>query len=67
MIVRLYGSSPLDEKTRVAREIERQFAPLDDGRVHPRVFALSLISESADSWRTKGYDWYQLKTNGIRI
>ena len=67
MIVRLYGSSPLDEKQRIAREIEKQFATLDEGRVHPREFAFNLIAESVDSWRTKGYDWYQLKTNGIRI
>ena len=64
---RFDGSSPLDEKQRIAREIEKQFATLDEGRVHPREFAFNLIAESVDSWRTKGYDWYQLKTNGIRI
>ena len=40
---------------------------LDEGRVHPRTFAQHLIQESADNWRTRQYDWYQLKTNGIKI
>ena len=65
LLVLFFGDSPVGVDA--ARRLGDRFAGLDGDPRRTVAFATDLIARSFDSDRGKQYDWYQWKTNGIRI